>query len=198
VTGRPPAAKPVPTEPPPPAAPACGGPDPYAWMRDRDLPAMQDYLAAERAWYDRWLESVRGLRDELAAELAARLLPAEQSVNWRRDGRSYFTRTVPGQDYEQFCRAAGPGRPAQILLDENLLLADLACGGYLGLGVREVSPDGRLLAPRAGPGGDRSSPGHRTPAWCPATCSGVTCWWSSGMRPPPSCGSWTAGRESSG
>ena len=147
MTGRPPAARPVPPEPAPPAAAACGGPDPYAWMRDRDLPAMQDYLAAERAWYDRWLESVRGLRDELAAELAARLLPAEQSVNWRRGGRSYFTRTVPGQDYEQFCRAAGSGRPAQILLDENLLLADPACGGgYLGLGVREVSPDGRLLA----------------------------------------------------
>ena len=33
------------------------------------------------------------------------------------------------------------------MLDENLLLADPACGGgYLGLGVREVSPDGRLLA----------------------------------------------------
>jgi oligopeptidase B len=149
VTGRPPAARPVPPGPGPvpPAAPACGGPDPYAWMRERDLPAMQDYLAAERAWYDRWLESVHGLRDELAGELAARLLPAEQSVNWRRGGRSYFTRTVPGQDYEQFCRAVGPGRPAQILLDENLLLADPACGGdYLGLGVREVSPDGRLLA----------------------------------------------------
>ena len=51
----------------PPAAPASGGPDPYAWMRDRDLPAMRAYLAAERAYYDRWLESVRGLRDELAA-----------------------------------------------------------------------------------------------------------------------------------
>jgi oligopeptidase B len=130
----------------PPAAPARSGPDPYAWMRDRDLPAMRDYLAAERAWYDRWLESVRGLRDELAAELRARLVSAEQSVSWRRGGRSYFTRTVPGCDYEQLCQDAGSGRPAQVLLDENLLLADPACGGYLGLGVREVSPDGRLLA----------------------------------------------------
>ena len=131
----------------PPAAPARGGPDPYAWMRDRDLPAMRDYLAAERAWYDRWLDSVRGLRDELAAELTARVIPAEESVSWRRAGHTYFTRTSPGLEYEQFCRAAGRGRPAQVLLDENLLLAeDPAGGGYLGLGVREVSPDGRLLA----------------------------------------------------
>jgi len=131
----------------PPAAPASAGPDPYAWMRDRDLPAMRDYLAAERAWYDRWLESVRGLRDELAAELAARMISAEESVSWRRAGRTYFTRTIPGLEYEQFCRAAGRGRPAQVLLDENLLLAeDPAGGGYLDLGVREISPDGRLLA----------------------------------------------------
>ena len=34
-----------------------------------------------------------------------------------------------------------------MLLDQNLLLADPACaGGYVELGVREVSPDGRLLA----------------------------------------------------
>jgi oligopeptidase B len=133
--------------PVPPAAPASGDPDPYAWMRDRDLPAMRDYLAAERAYYDRWLESVRGLRDEVAAELAARVIPAEASASWSRAGHTYFTRTVPGQEYEQLCRAAGRGRPAQVLLDENLLLAEHpAGGGYLGLGVREISPDGRLLA----------------------------------------------------
>jgi oligopeptidase B len=123
----------------PPAAPASGGPDPYAWMRDRDLPAMRDYLAAERAWYDRWLESVRGPREELAAELTARLIPAEESVSWSRAGHTYFTRTVAGQEYEQFCRGA------EVLLDENLLV-DPARVGYLGLGVREISPDGRLLA----------------------------------------------------
>jgi oligopeptidase B len=116
-------------------------------MRDRDLPAMRDYLTAERGYYDRWLESVRGLQDELAAELAARVIPAEESVSWSRAGRAYFTRTVPGLEYEQFCRAAGRGRPAEVLLDENLLLAaDPAGGDYLGVGVREISPDGRLLA----------------------------------------------------
>jgi oligopeptidase B len=146
VTGDPAALGAVPPGAVPPAAPVSGGPDPYAWMRDRDLPAMRDYLAAERASYDRWLESVRGLRDELGAELAARVLPAEESVSWRRAGHSYFPRTVPGREYEQFCRAAGRGRPAQVLLDENLLAQDPACGGYLGLGVREISPDGRLLA----------------------------------------------------
>ena len=124
---------------------ADGKPDPYAWMRDRDLPAMRDYLAAERAYYDQQLDA--GLREELAAELTARVAAAEDSVSWRRDGLTYFTRTVPGQEFEQFCRAGPDGGPDQVLLDVNLLLGDPACaGGYVELGVREVSPDGRLLA----------------------------------------------------
>jgi len=129
--------------PGPPAVLAGGEPDPYAWMRDRDLPATRDYLAAERAYYDQQLDT--GLRDELAAELTAKVLAAEDSVSWRRDGRTYFTRTIPGREFEQFCRAQDGGD--QVLLDANLLLGDPDCAGdYVELGVREVSPDGRLLA----------------------------------------------------
>src|SRR5215471_21205643 len=87
----------------PPAVLAGGEPDPYAWMRDRDLPAMRDYLAAERAYYDRQRDA--GLCGELAGELIARVAAAEESVRWRRGGHTYFTRTVPGLEYEQFCRA---------------------------------------------------------------------------------------------
>jgi len=128
----------------PPAVLADGSPDPYAWMRDRGLPAMRDYLAAERAYYDHQTRPVAALREELAGELIARVVAAEESVRWRRGGRTYFTRSVPGREFEQFCRAGADGT-TEVLLDENLLL-DGAAGGYLALGVREVSPDGRLLA----------------------------------------------------
>ncbi len=137
----------------PPAAPRHpapgGGPgaDPYAWMRDRDRPEMREYLAAERAWYDAQTAPQQGLREELFAEMARRLPPAEESARWRQGGAWYFTRTVPGQQLEQFCRAAGPDAPGEVLLDENLLLADpAAAGSYAELGVREISPDGRYLA----------------------------------------------------
>ena len=102
----------------PPAAPrrppAGGGPDadPYAWMRDKDQPEMRDYLAAERAWYDGQTAPQRGLREELFAELAGRLVPAEESARWRQGQFWYFTRTVAGQQLEQFCRAADPGARA--------------------------------------------------------------------------------------
>ncbi|HEV3295309.1 MAG TPA: prolyl oligopeptidase family serine peptidase [Streptosporangiaceae bacterium] len=120
---------------------------PFGWLRHRDLPAVRGYLAAERAYYDQQMAPLAGLRDELATELTARVAAAEESVHWRRGGRWYFTRILPGQQYRQFCRTGPAGQPTEVLLDENVLLADPACtGGYVGLGVREVSPDGRLLA----------------------------------------------------
>ncbi len=134
-------------EPVPPVASAEPGPDPYAWMRAVDQPALRDYLAAKRAYYDQQMARLQPVRDELLTELTGRTAPAEDSVSWRRAGFSYFTRTIPELDYAQFCRTGRDGAPPEILLDENLLLADPACtGGYVGLGVREVSPDGRLLA----------------------------------------------------
>src|SRR5215469_804636 len=88
----------------PPAALAGGEPDPYAWMRNRDLPATRDYLAAERAYYDRGLDT--GLRDELAAELTARVLAAGWPQLLHQDAAGAGVRAVlPG------ARRRGRGAP---------------------------------------------------------------------------------------
>ena len=142
-----------------PARPDKPGADPYAWMRDTTDPAMLAYLAAERAYYDQQTARTAAVREELTGQMSARVAPAADSVSWRRGNFVYFTRTVAGLEYEQFCRrpAGGPaageqGRAgerdaAEVLLDQNLLLKDPECGGgYVELGVREVSPDGTLLA----------------------------------------------------
>jgi oligopeptidase B len=135
----------------PPVAPAQDGTDPYAWMRDTSDPVLLDYLAAERAYYDQQTARSVRLRDALAAEMSARLAPAEESAGWEVGGWHYFTRTLPGLNYEQFCRRPCSGGTDQVLLDENVLVGD---GGYVALGVREVSPDGRLLAYSADFDGD--------------------------------------------
>jgi len=130
----------------PPAARQQPGTDPFAWMRDKDRPDLRAYLAAERAYYD---EHLAGLRDcwlELRDELTARVPPDDESAHWARGEFSYFTQTLPGQNYPRFCRVR-PAGATEILLDQQQLLADpAATGGYVELGVREVSPDGRLLA----------------------------------------------------
>ncbi|HZC40095.1 MAG TPA: prolyl oligopeptidase family serine peptidase [Streptosporangiaceae bacterium] len=132
-----------------PGRPASPGADPYAWLRDSDDPATREYLAAERAYYDRQAAATTPLRDRLAAELESRTAPAGDSVSWQQGAFRYFTRDLAGQDYPQLCRVplAAGAAGAQVLLDENLLLADPGCrGGYVALGEREISPDGRLLA----------------------------------------------------
>ena len=139
----------------PPVAPTQDGADPYAWMRDTGDPALLGYLAAERAYYDQQTAHTVRLRDALAAEMSARLAPADESAGWRFGRWHYFTRTLPGLNYEQFCRRPSSGGADQVLLDENALLDDPACGeDYVALGVREVSPDGRLLAYSADFDGD--------------------------------------------
>ncbi len=136
--------------------PAAPGADPYAWMRDTTDPAMLAYLAAERCYYDQQMAHTGAVRAELMAEMSARMAPATESVSWRRGNFAYFTRNVAGLGHEQFCRrpagepdggTGAQGAAAEVLLDENLLLEDPECGGgYVALGVREVSPDGALLA----------------------------------------------------
>jgi oligopeptidase B len=124
-------------------------------MRDATDPALRDYLAAERAYYERQTAGTEGIRDRLAAEMTARTEPAGDSVTWQQGSYLYFTRDLEGQDYQQLCRSALDGSAEVVLLDENLLLADPDCtGGYVALGVREVSPDGRLLAYSADFAGD--------------------------------------------
>src|SRR5215468_5779892 len=138
----------MPNSPPvAPARPDKAVADPYAWMRDAGDPALRAYLAAERAYYDQRTARTVAVREELAGQMSARVAPAAESASWRRGNFTYFTRTVAGLEYEQFCRRPAPGSDAEVLLDQNLLLQDPECGGgYVELGVREVSPDGALLA----------------------------------------------------
>lgn len=128
--------------------------DEYAWMRDRESPELQAYLAAERAYYDSVVQPLSGLSAQLLAEARGRVPDRpENSVAWQRDGWWYRTRRSTGAEHEQLLRwrvdgdAAGrsteAGSPEQVVLDLNLVAADT---GYAEVGVREPSPDGTMLA----------------------------------------------------
>ena len=117
-------------------------PDPYAWLEDKFSPESLAYLNAERAHYEASTAHLAGLRDRLYEEMAARVVPADESVRWRSGGYRYFTRLLPGQDHRQLCRADSGGLE-EVLLDENALAGG---SGYVEVGVREVSPSNGLLA----------------------------------------------------
>lgn len=122
--------------------------DDYYWLRERDDPAVLDYLKAENAYTEAMLAGSAALRDTLLAEMKGRVKQDDASVPYELRGWRYYQRFVEGGEYALWCRrAAGaggaPDGPEQVMFDGN----DMAKGqGYFSLRVAEVSPDGRLAA----------------------------------------------------
>src|ERR1022692_56592 len=118
--------------------------DDYAWMRDHEQPALREYLAQERAYYDVHAAQLAELTGRLVAESAGRIPDqAEDSVRWPLSGFIYRTRTPQGRENLQFLRSQSGESAEQVLLDENIIGA---ATGYVEVGAREPSPDGSLLA----------------------------------------------------
>jgi oligopeptidase B len=135
--------------------------DDWYWLRDRDDPAVIAHLEAENAYTEAATAATAGLRDELFAEMVARIEETDLSVPARKGPWLYYHRTVEGASYGIHCRApadagtVAPPRDAptvdageplpgeQVLLDENELAGE---HGYFALGNLSVSPDHRWLA----------------------------------------------------
>jgi oligopeptidase B len=137
--------------------------DDYAWLRDTGDRDALGYLRAERTFYDETVAPLNDARDRIAAELTARTPTSSRSPRWRRGALLYFTETREGEEYERLYGVDQSGADQsgadqsginQSGIDqsggvERLLLDPLQVApgaAYLDLGVREPSPDGRVLA----------------------------------------------------
>jgi oligopeptidase B len=120
------------------------GPDPWAWLRDRDDPSTRQYLKAENAYAAAVLERLTPLREAIFDEIKQRTQETDLSVPVPKGPWRYYTRTVEGLDYGIHCRRPNDDeRREAVLLDEN---AEAAGHEYFGLGAFDVSPSHRLLA----------------------------------------------------
>jgi oligopeptidase B len=135
--------------------------DPYAWLRDRDDPAVLAHLEAENAYTQAVTAHTADLQERLFAEIKARIQETDLSVPVHLGQWWYFGRTSEGRQYGTHCRVSAaserltlddpppviePGVPAegeQVLLDENVLAGD---SEYFALGAFDVSLDHRYLA----------------------------------------------------
>ena len=120
--------------------------DPYAWLRDdqRKRPEVLAYLRAENAYADRMTSRSRRLQERLFRELVGHIKETDLSVPELMDGYYYYSRTVKGRQYPIFCRKRGSlSAREEVLLDENALGRGHA---YSRVALRQVSPNGRLLA----------------------------------------------------
>ncbi|HET7041889.1 MAG TPA: S9 family peptidase, partial [Gemmatimonadales bacterium] len=117
--------------------------DPYAWLRDKDDPAVATYLEAENRYAEEVLAPVAEVRDRLYDEMLARIKQTDLSVPYRDGAYWYYSRTEEGKQYPIHCRKRGSLEAAEeVLLDLN----QMAVGhGYMAVGVMSVSDDDRLL-----------------------------------------------------
>ncbi|MEO6627910.1 MAG: oligopeptidase B, partial [Aquihabitans sp.] len=126
--------------------------DPYSWLIDPADPETLPHLEAENAWTEAVTKSTAALSDEVFEEIRRRTQETDLSVPVRDGAWWYHQRTEEGQAYPIHARRADDGTGSawvegpdteQIILDPNDLVLP---GGYLGIGVLDVSPDGNWLA----------------------------------------------------
>ena len=119
--------------------------DDYAWLREKENPAVIQHLQAENAYTDALLKPTEAFQESLYSEMLSRIQQTDLTVPYRLRGYLYSTKTIEGQQYPLHLRrpADDPNTADQALLDLN----NLAMGhSFLGLGSFEVSDDNHLLA----------------------------------------------------
>lgn len=129
--------------------------DEFAWLRDRDDPAVIAHLEAENAYCEAVMAGTAELREDLYQEICGRIQQTDTAAPVPHGDWLYYSRTEEGRQYPILCRRApwvgagggdGAGAVAageQVILDQNLLAEGHE---YLRVGDAEVSPDHRLLA----------------------------------------------------
>ncbi len=126
-------------------------PDPYAWLRERDDPAVTAYLEAENAYSKAMLQPSAQRREHLYQEMLARIEQTARSAPFRYGPYLYYSRTEEGKSYSVLCRRphdappVGPTPDAaeQIVLDRNALAEGFK---YFSLGDWEPDPSHDRIA----------------------------------------------------
>ncbi len=119
--------------------------DDYAWLRQKDDPAVRAYLEAENAWAESWLAPTAPLQEQLYREMLGRIRETDLSVPYRKGDWWYYTRTEEGKQYPIHCRRLGSPTEGEeaVLVDLNRLAEGKS---FMALGDMAVSDDGWLLA----------------------------------------------------
>jgi oligopeptidase B len=118
--------------------------DGYFWFQKKGSPEVIAYLEAENAYAEAFTAPTAALQKTLYDEIVGRIQETDQSAPYRKGRFEYYFRTEEGKQYRVYCRRRpGKSETEQVLLDLNTLARGRQ---FLGLGLYEVSPDGRYLA----------------------------------------------------
>jgi len=94
------------------------GPDPYAWLQERDTGPVLDYLKAENHYQEAQTADQAGLRESLFEEIKGRILETDLSLPSPWGPYLYYTRTTAGDEYARHYRCPRPADDS-LQLDES-------------------------------------------------------------------------------
>lgn len=117
--------------------------DDYAWMRQKDDPAVIAALHAENAYAEAVLAPLKPLAARLYDEMLARIKEDDVSVPYRKGDWIYYHRLTKGSQYVTYCRKQAGDAPEHVILDVNELALDKP---FMAIGAMAVSDNGRYLA----------------------------------------------------
>ena len=118
--------------------------DPYFWLKERENPAVIDYLSHENAYLNRSLAHTTNLQATLFKEIVGRIKKEDDTVPVRIKDYYYYSRFVPGGEYSIHCRKKGSlSAPEEVILDEN----DLAKGHeFFSFAGQDIHPGQKMVA----------------------------------------------------
>ncbi|MCY7388310.1 MAG: oligopeptidase B, partial [Burkholderiales bacterium] len=118
--------------------------DDYFWLRDKSVPEVIDYLKAENAYTDAFMNPHVAFRETLYKDMLSRIKETDENVPYKKGDYWYYSRTEMGKQYSIYARKKGSLAAAEeVILDLNALAEGKK---FLGLGSFSVSPNGQLLA----------------------------------------------------
>ncbi|MFN2302793.1 MAG: oligopeptidase B, partial [Anaerolineales bacterium] len=125
--------------------------DDFFWMRNREDPALLEYLNAENDYLEEVMQHTKPLQEQLFEEMKARIKEDDESAPIKHGDYFYYTRTATGQQYPYYCRKKVTlNAPEEIILDQNALSKGMA---FCRIGAFSVSPDHQKLAYSVDPDG---------------------------------------------
>jgi len=121
--------------------------DPYFWLREKQNPAVREYLEAENAYADQVMAPLDGLASSLYDEMLSRIQEDDTSAPYRFGGYEHWVRMVKGLQYPFHHRRRLTDPPGGEEVETTLDVNALAEGHtFMSLGVYTMSDDGRRLA----------------------------------------------------
>jgi oligopeptidase B len=118
--------------------------DNYAWLRNKNDPAVISYLEEENKYTEEKLKSTKEFQNNLFNEMVSRIKENDNSVPLKIGNYYYYSKTETGKQYRIYCRKYyNLDAIEEVILDPNELVGD---SKYFSIGSFEVSPNGKYLA----------------------------------------------------